>query len=124
MQRFALAALLLLLASPAVAQEPTYPDVPLKRVSGIYNIGCVTPTDLDLATVCWVRTDLAAPLELGCMPGPLPSTEYRMDLTIPTTQFDDAAIRCYVIDTETLVSDLSPNAGIVDFTPPGKGRIK
>ena len=123
MHRFALP-ILLLLASAAVAQEPVHPDVPLKRVSGVYSIGCVTPADLDLATVCWLRSDLVTPLELGCLPANLPNTEYRLDVTVPSTTFDDAEIRCYVIDDDALVSDTSPNAGIIDFTPPGKGRIK
>lgn len=114
--------LILFISSVAKSQTP-HPDVPLAKTGGVYNIGCVTPSDLDLADLCFVRSDLAEVAELGCLPSPDPDTEYRLDLSVHHTANDDAEIRCYVVDTDGNVGDLSDNAGLVDFTRPGKGRV-
>ncbi len=115
-----------LLAVSAFAQTPApYPDVPLVKSGGIYNIGCVTPLDTDLAQLCFVRSDLPdGIIELGCMPATVPDIEFRMDIAVQQTTFVDAEIRCYVIDDDANVSDYSDNKGDIDFTPPAKGRIK
>lgn len=109
----------------ATAQTPApYPDVPLKQVGGVYPIGCHTPLDDDLDQVCWVRVDLPDGVEeLGCLHGPTPDTAYRTDITVMTTPNIDATIKCYVSDTDSLLSDYSDNSGIIDFTAPGKPRI-
>jgi hypothetical protein len=115
----------ILLAAPALGQTPaTYPDVPLERTGGVYPIGCHTPLDTDLDQVCWARTDLVdGVVELGCMDGPLPDTDYRMDVAVERTPHVNAIVKCYVTDTEGLISDYSDNSGIIDFMPPGKPRI-
>lgn len=104
----------------ANAQTPDPPgDVALVPIGGLYHIGCQTPLDGDLDQMCFVRTDLPDVIELGCVDAPDPNSIYYMDAPIISTPDDDAEIRCYVIDTGGLVSDYSPNAGIVDFTSPG-----
>ncbi len=115
----------ILFAAPAFAQTPEpHPDVPLQKVGGVYDIGCHTPLDTDLSQACWVRTDLAAGVdELGCVDAPAPDTDYRTDISVAQTENDDAEIKCYVIDTEGLVSNYSDNSGLIDFTGPGAPRI-
>jgi hypothetical protein len=123
---WAIAAFSVLLCVVASAQTPApFPDVPLSKIGGVYNIGCVTPSDTDLVDVCFVRTDqVTGVVELGCVAGPEPETEFRMDVSVQQTPFEDAEIRCYVTDDDLNASLYSDNAGIIDFTPPGKGRVK
>jgi len=115
----------ILLATPAFAQTPApHPDVPLKKVGGVYDIGCHTPLDTDLDQVCWVRTDLdSGVIELGCLHGPTPDTSYRTDIAVDQTPNEDAEVKCYVSDTEGFVSNYSDNSGLIDFTRPGPPRI-
>ena len=115
----------ILLAAPALGQTPApHPDVPLKRTGGVYPIACHTPLDTDLDQVCWVRTDLIdGVIELGCMDGPSPDTDYGIDLTIDRTPHTIALIKCYVTDWDGNISEYSDNSGIIDFMPPGKPRI-
>ncbi len=116
---------IVLLGLPASAQTPApHPDVPLKKVGGVYDIGCHTPLDTDLDQVCWVRTDLSAGvIELGCLHGPSPDTTYRTDISVQQTPNENADVKCYVSDTEGLVSEYSDNSGLIDFTRPGRPRI-
>jgi hypothetical protein len=119
--------LALLLAPAAAAQEP---DVGLGKVAGVYNAGCLRdPIDTDVLEGCFARVDLVPVIELGCTsevstrPTDVSAgTVYRMDFTVQQTTFDDAEIRCYLNDGE-LLSDYSVNAGLIDFTPPAKGRL-
>jgi hypothetical protein len=93
-------------------------DVPLDQVSGTYTMCCMTPIDIDLDELCFVRTDLASGVvELGCVGAPT-ATKVCSDLTVAATLDVDAKIRCYVTDDSGLVSNYSPNAGTVDFTRP------
>lgn len=105
------------------AQTPR-PNTPLLQIGGVYPIGCHTPSDTDLASVCFVRTDTPEPVELGCTPALGPDTDVGMDLTILTTEGVDAEIHCYVVDHSGLVSDYSENAGLVDFTRPGRPYVQ
>ena len=52
----------------------------------------------------------------------LKGTVFRMDFAVQQTTFDDAEIRCYVTDID-FSSEYSSNAGVIDFTPPGRGRL-
>ena len=125
--RIVFSLLVFVLAAPAFGQTPTPtppPDIPMKAVGGIYNIGCVTPSDTDLNQICWARTDLPDEVvELGCMDGPDPDTAYRMDVTIAATPNIDALVKCYATDLGGLASEYSANSGLVDFTLPGQPRI-
>lgn len=108
---------LLFLLFPAVAlAQPA--DVPLTLTGGVYPVKVQGPDDADMAKICCVRADAIPVVELGCVPAG-PSAIIGMDVTVAATQDDDAEIRCYAVDTMGLVSDYSPNAGIVDFTRPG-----
>lgn len=112
------------MAVVARAQTPTPRlDVPLLRVSGVYKITCHSPSDADMDQLCFVRTDLADPLELGCVAAG-PDVDKSLDLNVAETSGVDAEIRCYAVDTSGLVSDYSPNAGLVDFTRPGRPYVK
>ena len=113
----------LLASSPASAQTPTpRPDLPLLATGGIYPMWCMSPPDVDMAQICFVRTDLADPVELGCVSAG-PSEEVMLDLNIASTTDVDAEIRCYAVDTDGLVGDYSLNAGTVDFTRPGRPYV-
>ena len=106
-------------------------DVPLGKVAGVYNAGClVNPIDTDVVEGCFVRADADPVSGLGCTTTVSTSaddvaagTVYRMDFTVQQTMFDDAEIRCYLRDAE-FPSPYSDNAGLIDFTPPGKGLFK
>jgi hypothetical protein len=102
---------------------PPYPDIPLTPVSGTYGVTCAGPDDADMAELCLVRSDSNPVIELVCAAAG-PSAEIRMEFELESTPNDDAEIRCYAKDTTGLVSDYSPNAGIVDFTPPGVPHVK
>jgi hypothetical protein len=105
------------------AQTPTpRPDVPLIQTGGIYPMSCVAPSDLDMASICFVRTDVDPILELGCEPCG-PGETVGLDLNVVTTTDDDAEIRCYAVDTSGLVGDYSLNSGTVDFTRPGRPHV-
>lgn len=114
----------MLLIAKSVPAQTTQPDVNLNREAGVYPIGCHTPADTDLDQACWVRVDqTTGPVELGCIDSPLPNKDYGTSVTIQQTPDENADIRCYVVDIGGLVSDLSDNKGIVDFTRPGKPSI-
>jgi hypothetical protein len=118
------AVLLFLVVDFAKAQTPPpYPDIPLTPVSGTYAVTCAAPDDADMAELCLVRADSNPVIELTCAAAG-PSAEIRMEFELESTPNDDAEIRCYAKDTTGLVSDYSPNAGIVDFTPPGVPHVK
>lgn len=111
----------------ANAQTPTatpipHPDVVLKQSAGVYPIGCVAPSDLDMAELCFSRTDGPTVLELGCAAAG-PDETIHTTVKVPRTTHVDAKIRCYAIDTSGLRGLDSDNAGLIDFTPPGRTRI-
>jgi hypothetical protein len=108
-----------LAATTAGAQDT---DVPLTPTGGVYPVSFMPPDDTDLFQVCCLRADLTPVVELGCVDA-VPSVVGTVSVTIDSTPNDDAEIRCYATDTTGLVSDYSPNAGIVDFTPPGSPLI-
>jgi hypothetical protein len=113
-----------LIAEFGMAQTPPpYPDIPLTPVSGTYAVTCAAPSDSDMAELCLVRSDASPVVELVCAPSG-PSEEVRMEFELASTPNADAEIRCYARDTTGLVSDYSPNAGLVDFTPPGAPHVK
>lgn len=109
----------------AKAQTPTpRPNVPLLQTGGIYNAGCqpVEPF-ATVVKVCWVRTDTTEPTELGCVDS-FGGAEARMDLDIVLSINEIAEVRCYVVSDQGVPSDYSENAGIVDFTQPGRPYVK
>ncbi len=120
--------LVLLFFSVASAQAQ---DVPLSKVAGVYNAGClIDPVDTDVVEGCFLRADATPIIELGCTStvstradDVAAGTVYRMDFTVQQTMFDDAEIRCYLRDAE-FSSPYSDNAGLIDFTPPGKGLLR
>ena len=69
-----------------------------------------------------MRTDLPDdPLELGCAEQLLaPLKPVTWEIAVERTPMQDAEIRCYAIDFGGNVSEYSANAGIADFTPPGR----
>jgi hypothetical protein len=123
MQR-ALLIIAILFAFTATAQTPApRPDIVLLQAGGIYPIKCVAPSDEDMAQICFVRTDLAEVVELGCTGAEALET-VSLDLNIVATAGDDAEIRCYAVDASGLVGDYSENAGLVDFTRPGRPYVQ
>jgi hypothetical protein len=119
------AALLGILMGKASAQTPTptmYPDVKWTRDGGVYNAKCVAPVDLDMAEICFIRADVTPIIELGCVPAG-PSELVSLMLAVTETPGDDAEIRCYAVDLDGYHSDNSPNAGLVDFTRPGRPYV-
>ena len=114
----------LLLALPAAAQEP---DIQITRTAGTYNVGCgLSEPDPSVVAACFVRADASPPDELGCTGLVNLAGEYRLDVVVPQTTFDDAELRCYLLDAGTpqLASLYSDNKGDIDFTPPAKGHFK
>lgn len=115
----------LILVRIATAQTPTpRPNVPLLQTGGIFNAGCqpVAPYDT-VVQACWVRTDTTEPVELGCVDS-VGGAEARMDLNMVVNIGEVAEIRCYVVSDQGVPSDYSENAGIVDFTRPGRPYVK
>jgi len=106
----------------ANAQE-SRPNIPLLQTGGIYPMACVAPEDNDMKEICFVRTDLPEMIELGCSSAGPNETVY-LDLNVVATVDDDAEIRCYAVDTSGLVGDYSENAGLVDFTRPGRPYVQ
>jgi hypothetical protein len=97
-------------------------DIPLIPTGGIYQVKVQAPEDSDMAKICCVRADASPVEELGCVPAG-PDAIVTVEVTLTATPNNDAEIRCYAVDTTNLESDLSPNAGIVDFTRPGAPEI-
>ncbi len=122
--RSQVALLILLFATPTGAQE-THTDVDLARSGSMYPITCQPTDPVDkLAQICAVRTDLDGdPIELGCTPH-TSSLAVTFDITVARTPFQDAEIRCYAVDSEGNVSDLSDNVGRADFTPNGRPFVR
>ncbi len=108
-----IAILMALVASVASAQE----DISLKPVSGTYTIRAQMASDLDTVELCVVRVDLDPLIEYGCAPAG-PDEIVKMEISVDVTTNQDAEIRVFAVDTSGLVSDLSPNAGRIDFTRP------
>jgi len=109
----------------AKSQTPTpRPNVPLLQTGGIYNAGCqpVEPFDT-VVKACWVRTDTTEPQELGCVDS-IGGAEARMDLNMIINVNEVAEVRCYVVSEQGVPSDYSENAGIVDFTQPGRPFVR
>ncbi len=111
------------LTKNADAQE-TWPDIALTRQGSTYNINCqpVEPIDL-LAQICVVRTDLEGIIELGCIDH-IDLTVATLTVSVDRTPHLDGQLRCYAVDTELNSTNYSENAGIVDFTPPGRPHVK
>jgi hypothetical protein len=114
----------IVLLFPAVAfAQQTHPDIPLTPTSGVYSMKVQAPVDLDMEQICCVRADASPAEELGCVPAG-PSEVVTFDVTVAATPDDDAALRCYAVDTSGLVSDYSDNAYLLDFTRPGKPVVQ
>jgi hypothetical protein len=114
-----------LIAECARAQTPApHPDIILAREGSTYTFRCQPVEPIDkLALICAVRSDLAEPEELGCVDHTIIDA-VSMTVTVQRTPHVDGKIRCYAADSEGNVSDYSDNAGLVDFTPPGKPNVK
>jgi hypothetical protein len=107
----------------ASAQE-THPDVPLEKQGSIYFLSCQPVEPIDkMNQMCAVRTDQTAPVELGCIDHTDLSVAV-IEVTVARTPHEDGFIRCYATDTEGNISDISENAGVADFTPPGRPHAK
>ena len=104
----------LLFSSVALAQVT---DIPLVMVSGVYTVKAQMAGDSDTSELCVVRVDLPQVIEFGCVPAAA-NEIVSMDIVVTVTENDDAEIRVYAVDTGGLVSEYSPNAGIIDFTRP------
>ncbi len=117
--------LIVLLTGAAVAQTPApQPDIPLAREGATYTIGCQPVEPIDkMNQACAVRTDLTEPVELGCVDHTTLEPAV-ITVTVQRTPHQDAFIRCYVTDSEGNVSEISDNAGVADFTPPGRPHVK
>ena len=113
------AVVIILIATASHGQEPR-PNVPLLKVGEVYNVGCEPQPPMDdVVEACWVRTDVAEPVELGCTPAQ-GGTVARMDLSIAVEIDQVAEVRCYVVSSYGIPSDYSENAGLVDFRKPGR----
>lgn len=112
-----------LIARGAVAQTPI-PDIDLTRQGSTYMVTCQPTEPIDkMIQMCTVRTDLADPVELGCE-NATTLEPVSIVITVARTPHIDGMIRCYAVDSEGNVSDLSDNAGVTDFTPNGKPVVK
>jgi hypothetical protein len=119
----AVASAILLLSVDAAAQE-VHPDVNLTRQGSSYTLQCQPVEPIDkMVQMCAVRTDQAEPVELGCVDhSTLDSVS--IEVTVDRTPHEDGMLRCYAIDSEGNVSDISENAGKADFTPNGRPHVK
>jgi hypothetical protein len=107
---------LFVLAIPAVAlAQPA--DIPRLPIGGVYHIKSQVGPELDIVQLCCVRSDASPVEELGCNPAAA-NEVVEFDVTVTATPGADAEVRCYVEDSSGLVSDYSPNAYLLDFTPP------
>jgi hypothetical protein len=111
----------------AGAQE-THPDIDLARQGSTYTLVCQPVEPIDkMVSMCAIRTFVSTlemePRELGCVPH---STldPISIEVTVERTPHQDGMLRCYAIDSEGNVSDISMNAGVADFTPNGRPRVK
>ncbi len=109
----------------AIAAHAQESDVRKVRTAGVYSVGCaLSEIDPSVVSACFVRADLVPVDELGCTSTPDADGDYHMDVTVQQTTFDDAELRCYLVDDGQLVSGYSLNQGIIDFTPPAKGIMR
>jgi len=107
----------------AGAQEP-HPDIDLARQGSTYPFHCQPVEPIDkMVQICAVRTDQVEPVELGCVDHSTIDTA-TITISVDRTPHEDGKIRCYAIDSEGNVSDISDNAGVADFTPNGKPHVK
>lgn len=115
----------LMVAIPfVVAAQTTHPDVDLARQGSVYTLNCQPVEPIDkMNQVCAVRTDGTTPVELGCVDHTTLAVA-EIEVSVDRTPHQDALLRCYVTDSEGNISDISDNAGIADFTPPGKPHAK
>lgn len=107
-----------------MAQEPA--DVKYFPTSGVYTLRAQAPPDLDLLQICFARvySDPNTPNEeLGCVASD-PNQIVSLAVEVRVTPKLDAEIRGFAYDTSGNVSDPSPNAGRIDFTPPGQVRFQ
>lgn len=110
--------------SAALAQEPA--DVKYFPTSGVYTLRAQAPPDLDLLQICFARvySDPNTPNEeLGCVASD-PNQIVSLAVEVRVTPKLDAEIRGFAYDTSGNVSDPSPNAGRIDFTPPGQVKFR
>jgi hypothetical protein len=127
--RIRLVALALIFAALAIynleaASQTPRPDVPLEMETGTVTLTCVPTVPMDhVIEACFLRTDLDPDVDLGCIPA-LGGALGTKDLTIAITEDQNAEIRCFTIGSNNMESELSENAGTVNFTKPGKPYIE
>ena len=108
--------ILIFLFVPAVAlAQPA--DIPRLPIGGVYHIKAQVGPEADVEQICCARADASPVEELGCNPAN-PNEIVEFDVSVTATPGADAEVRCYVVDSSGLVSDLSPNAYLLDFTKP------
>jgi hypothetical protein len=113
------------IAEIAKSQTPTpHPDIDLARDGSTYQFNCQPVEPIDkMNQMCAVRTDTQEPVELGCVDHATLDVA-TITITVNRTPHQDGMIRCYATDSEGNVSDISANAGVADFTPPGRPIAK
>jgi hypothetical protein len=106
-----------------MAQTPR-PDVPLSQEGGIYVMSCMPTEPMGhVVEACFLRVDVEPDLDLGCVPAS-PGTTATKHLEIPITIDQDAEIRCFMVGSNNMNSEISENAGIVNFTRPGRPFVQ
>lgn len=120
-----LAILTLLLAAPAAHAQPDVRPPPVGK-KGDYAFHAKMPSDPDVALLCCDRMDPSR-VQLFCTPAG-PDELVSVLVTVQVTPKDDAEVRCFSYDSVDPVlaneSDPSPNAAILDFTPPGQVQVQ
>jgi hypothetical protein len=101
-------------AAATMAQEDV---LLLPNPDGTYPVGCQDQGSDEVRQACWQRVDTATPEDLACMSIEIGGTA-AANVTLTTTPNQDAHIKCFASDRAGNASGLSPNDGIVDFTPP------
>lgn len=119
-----IALLCVLAAASADGQEDIHP-APVAR-KGDYAFRALLPEDPDVALLCCDRMDPSRQRLFCDAAGP--AEVVNVLVTVQITPKDDAEVRCFAYDGAdpelSQESEPSPNAAILDFTPPGQVKIQ
>jgi hypothetical protein len=92
---------------------------------GKYDVKATVPDPSnDPVQICVERVDVTPPEQVGCAPYAGDGQVTIIPVLVSVTPHDDAELRAYSNDDSGNVSEPSPNAGLIDFTPPGKARFE
>ena len=126
--RIALLCALLFVAPLAFAQD----DVLIIPIGGVYTLHVAWPPEPDVAEICCLRIDTPPEEIVGCDSTHSPFVDRdginhpdtaTVTAVIAPTLNNDALVVCRASDTSGNVSANSPNAGIIDFTPPSAPSV-